>query len=332
MTQAPVRLALLGPGGFGRERARAISASPDTTLVACYSPIPAERETCAHTFGGAAVTSEAAIWDDDRVDGVVICTPNQLHLPQILQAAASGKHVFVEKPIAPTVAAAQEIITACDKAGLVLMVGHNSRRFDRIRTMKAWLEEGTLGQVIAAEAQYSHPGGLSVQPGDWRWFPDNCPGGPLTQLGVHQIDSLQYLLGPVARVSAWQRRLAVAAAIDDVTVTLLEFAGGPLAYVGAHYAVSDLRYMYLLGTTANARWDEATGLLLESEAGREKIPLPDSEAATLLEEIEEFAACIRTGAAPEVGGSEALQAVAVVEAAVLSNERRRPVELAELLG
>jgi predicted dehydrogenase len=332
MTQPPVRLALLGPGGFGHERARAISASPTTTLVACYSPIPGESEACAHTFGGAAVATAAAIWEDATVDGVVICTPNQLHLPQILEAAAHGKHVFVEKPIAPTVAAAQEIIAACARAGLVLMVGHNSRRFARIRKMKAMLDEGVLGQVIAAEAQYSHPGGLSVQPGDWRWSSDNCPGGPLTQLGVHQIDSLHYLLGPVVRVSAWQRRLAVAAAIDDVTVTLLEFAGGPLAYVGAHYAVADLRYMYLLGTAGNARWDEATGLRLESQAGREKIPVPDDEAATLREEIEEFAACIRTGAAPEVGGAEALQATAVVEAAVLSNQRQRPVDIAELLG
>jgi predicted dehydrogenase len=329
MLQSPVRLALLGPGGFGRERAIAISNSPVTVLSACYSPIVAEREACARQFGGKAVTDEAEIWDDPEIDGVVISTPNQLHLPQIRQAAASGKHVFVEKPIAPGVAEALEIIEACDNAGLVLMVGHNSRRRERIRKMKALLVEGVLGQVVAAEAHNSHAGGLSIQPEDWRWYPENCPGGPLSQLAVHHADSLQYLLGPVVRVSGWQRHLAVKAAIDDVTVTLLEFESGALGYLGAHYVVPDVRFVHLLGTEANVRWDRATGLLLESEAGREVIPVEEND--TVFEEIEEFAHCIGTGAKPEVGGEGALRALAVIEAAVLSSQRQRPVEIAELL-
>lgn len=330
MLESPVRLALLGPGGFGHERAIAISASPATVLSACFSPVVAEREACARQFGGKAVSSEAEIWDDPTIEGVVISTPNQLHLSQIRQAAASGKHVFVEKPIAPTVAEAMEIIDACDKAGVVLMVGHNSRRRQRIRKMKALLEEGKLGRVVAAEAHNSHAGGLSIQPDDWRWSPENCPGGPLSQLAVHHADSLQYLLGPVLRVYGWQHRLAVKAAIDDVTVALLEFESGALGYLGAHYIVPDVRFVHLLGTDANVRWDRATGLLLESDAGREVIPVAEND--TVLEEIEEFAQCIRAGAKPEVGGEGALRALAVIEAAVLSNQRQRPVEIAELLG
>lgn len=330
MSETAVRLALFGPGGFGRERARAITSSHTTNLVACYSPIETERDACQREFGGRAVSTPGAIWDDPEIEGVVLSTPNQIHLAQIREAAASGKHVFVEKPIATTIAEAQEIVALCEKAGVVLMVGHNSRRRERIRKMKELLQEGTLGQVIAAEANNSHDGGLSIQPGDWRWSPENCPGGPLSQLGVHHADSLQYLLGPVARVSSWQRRLAAPAAIPDVTVTLLEFANGALGYLGAHYAVPDLRFVHLLGTEANVRWDRATGLLLESEAGRESIPVAEND--TVLEEIEEFARCIRTGAEPEVGGEGALRALAVIEAAVLSEARQRPVEIAELLG
>lgn len=330
MSQAPVRLALFGPGGFGRERARAMTASPATLLVACYSPIALEREACAREFGARAVPEPGAIWDDPQIEGVVLSTPNQIHLAQVRQAAASGKHVFVEKPVATTVAEAREIIDLCARAGVVLMVGHNSRRRERIRKMKELLDAGTLGQVVAAEANNSHAGGLSIQQGDWRWSPENCPGGPLSQLGVHHADSLQYLLGPVARVSAWQRRLAVVAAIDDVTVTLLEFESGALGYLGAHYAVPDLRFVHLLGTKANVRWDRATGLLLESEEGRQALAVAEND--TVLEEIEEFARCIRNGGEPEVGGEGALRALAVIEAAVLSNQRRRPVEISELLG
>lgn len=328
--QKSVRLALFGPGGFGYMRAQALAASPRVEFVACYSPFEDERRACEEEFGALAVPDEAAIWDDPAIDGVVLSTPNQLHLPQIRSAVTSGKHVFVEKPLAPHVAEAREIVDLCDGAGITLMVGHNARRRSRIRTMKRFLDDGRLGQALVAEANNSHAGGLSLQPDDWRWLPENCPGGPLTQLGIHHVDTLLYLMGPVGRVSAWQRRLAVKAAIPDVSTTLLEFESGALGYLGAHYAVQDTRYMFILGTEANIRWDRALGLVWESEAGREVIAV--AEIDTLQEEIDEFADCVATGTQPEVGGRDALAAVAVIQAAVLSNELRRPVEISEVLS
>ncbi|HEY5572164.1 MAG TPA: Gfo/Idh/MocA family oxidoreductase, partial [Anaerolineales bacterium] len=190
--QHPVRLALFGPGGFGHERARAMQASPQVEFLACYSPLESERLACQVRFGARAVTSPAKIWDDPAIDGVVLSTPNQLHLEQCCQAAAAGKHVFVEKPIAPTVAAARRMIECCERAGVLLMVGHNSRRRNRKRLMKRYLEEGKLGKPLAAEANNSHAGGLDIPPGDWRWSQANCPGGSLSQLGVHHADTLQY--------------------------------------------------------------------------------------------------------------------------------------------
>lgn len=323
-------MALFGPGGFGHLRSQAMSNSPLVAYAACYSPFEAERQSCALEFGVFAAPNEAAIWEDPAIEGVVLSTPNQLHLEQIRAAANSRKHVFVEKPLAPNVAEAREIVELCEAAGVKLMVGHNARRRTRIRTMKHLLDSGRLGQVLVAEANNSHAGGLSIQPDDWRWSSQNCPGGPLTQLGIHHIDTLLYLLGPVARVSAWQRRLAVKAAIPDVSSTLLEFESGAIGYLGAHYAVQDTRYVFILGTEANVRWDRALGLVVESAAGREAIEVDDND--TIQEEIDEFANCIATGAKPEVGGAEALMAVAVIEAAVLSNQRGRAVDVAELLG
>lgn len=328
--QKPVGLALFGPGGFVHERARAMHNSSLVEFVACYSPIEAERLACEREFGARAAVSEDQIWNDPTIDGVVLSTPNQLHWQQARQAASSGKHVFVEKPLAPSVAEALQIVEACDKVGVSLMVGHNARRRNRIRTMKRYLDAGDIGQPLVAEANNSHAGGLTIQPDDWLWSRANCPGGPMSQLGVHHADTLQYLMGPVARVSAWQRRLAITAEIDDVTTTLLEFENGTLGYIGAHYAVPDIRYVFILGTHANIRWDRALGMVLESERGREQIPI--EEVDTIQEEIDEFARCIATGEPPEVSGQEGLAAVAVIEAAVLSNQRRRPVDIAELLG
>lgn len=329
-TENKIRLALFGPAGFGHERARAMKANPRIDFVACYSPVESERLACQREFGARAIEKESQIWDDPEIDGVVLSTPNQIHLEHTRLAAGCGKHVFVEKPIAPDIASARKMIEVCDQAGVLLMVGHNSRRRDRIRQMKKYLLEGRLGQPLVAEAQNSHAGGLDIQPGDWRWSPKNCPGGPLSQLGIHHADSLQYLLGPVARVTAVQRRLAVLAEIDDTTMALLEFENGALGYLGACYAIPDLRFVHVLGTRANVRWDRALGLVLESENGREQIPV--SENDTVQEEIDEFAQCILNGSSPEVGGHEALAALAVIEAAVLSNQRQQSVEIAELLA
>ena len=322
-------LALFGPGGFGAERARAMYDSPLVEFAACYSPILSERLACQNQYGARAVESPDEIWDDEGIEGVVISTPNHLHLDQVSRAAACGKHVFVEKPITPTVAEGQAMIERCQAAGVLLMVGHNSRRRQRVRMMKQYIEDGTLGQPIAAEMNNSHAGGLDIQPGDWRWSSANCPGGSLIQLGIHHTDTLLYLLGPVARVSAWQRRLAVKAMIDDTTMTLLEFENGALGYIGAMYAVPALRFYHILGTKANVRWDRVSGLILEREGSRETIPVEDND--TVGEEIDEFAGCIRSGGAPEVDGEKGLMALAIIEAAILSNQRHRPVEIAEIL-
>ena len=115
MTNEPkkVRLALVGPGGFGAERARAMHASPLVDFAACYSPIVEERLTCQDQYGAKAVESLAEIWEDAGIEGVVISTPNHTHLELVRQAAASGKQVFVEKPITPTVAQGKEVIDLC---------------------------------------------------------------------------------------------------------------------------------------------------------------------------------------------------------------------------
>jgi predicted dehydrogenase len=260
---------------------------------------------------------------------VVISTPNHTHLNLASQAAASGKHVFMEKPITPTAAQGWEMIESCRNAGVLLMVGHNARRRERVRKMKQLIDDGTLGRPVAAEMNNSHAGGLEIQPDDWRWSPDNCPGGPLVQLGIHHIDNLLYLLGPVARVSAWQRRLAVRAAIDDTSMTLLEFENGALGYIGAMYVVPAVRFYHILGTKANVRWDRAFGLVLERDGSRESIPAADND--TVREEIDEFARCIRDGETPEVDGEKALMSLALIEAAVLSSQRGHPVEIAEVL-
>ena len=120
----------------------------------------------------------------------------------------------MEKPIADTLADGKVVQEVCEQAGVVLMVGHCFRRLGAARMTKQLIEEGALGEVVLAEANFSLPAQLT--PDKWRYCRETCPGGPLMQLGVHHADTLQYWLGPIRRVQGSFARL--------VTEELEEFA------------------------------------------------------------------------------------------------------------
>jgi predicted dehydrogenase len=325
-----VRLGLIGPRGFGQLRLRAAAGQAELAVVAAWPPGAPLPE------GVAACDSLDALLAVPSLDGVIVAAPNPRHAELARAALAAGKHVLVEKPLANTVAECAEVVRAAAQQGRVLAVGHNSRRAPHARALRRLVDEGALGRVVAAEAHFSHSAGLALAPGAWRASEEACPGGPLNLLGIHEIDTLQYLLGPVARVTALQRHLVAPVPIPDVTVTLLEFASGALGSIGAHYVTPWARALRLFGTAANARWDEGGGLLLDTaEGSAQPMALPaggDPLLDTLREELAEFTRAIRGGPPPEVDGVAGLRNVAVMEAAVESNRRGAAVEVAEIVA
>jgi predicted dehydrogenase len=329
----PVRLGLIGLGDWGEHAALAARHVPGVTIAACYARSPETRTTFAARHGCAACSSYPDMLRDASIEGILVMTPNQAHQEQVVLAAAHGKHCLVTKPIAASVDDAIAMIRACQAAGVVLAVGHQSRREPAVRRLKQLLEASALGQPVLVEANISTGGGLGIQPGQWRWSAEECPGGPLIQLGVHHIDTLQYLLGPIVRVQSWQRQAAVRAEIDDITCTLLEFESGLLGYLGAGYASSEACWIKVYSTAAVAHYDQHLGLIVSQdswEAGparRQEAPGMQLTApiATMREEIAEFAECIRTGKPPEIDGWQALRNLAVVLAAVESNRTGQAV-------
>lgn len=325
-----VRLGLIGPRGFGQLRMQAAARLEQAAIVAAWpagAPLPQ---------GVAACSSLDALLAFPGLDAVIVAAPNPHHAGLALAALAAGKHVLVEKPLANTLAECAALVRAAAERGLLLAVGHNSRRTAYARALRRLLDDGALGRVVAAEAHFSHRGGLALAAGAWRADAASCPGGPLNLLGIHEIDTLYYLLGPVARVTALQRRLVTSGEIPDVTLTLLEFASGALGTVAAHYVTPWARALRLFGTAANARWDEGGALLLDTpEQSAQPIALStgdDPLLDTLREELAEFAHAIRGGPPPEVDGRTGLRNVAVMEAAIESNRRGAVVEVAEMFA
>src|SRR5262249_37989370 len=220
---------------------------------------------------------------------------------------------------------------ACRKAGVVLAAGDRRRRQPASRALKRLLEEGALGRVSQIEGHFSADYGFasSITPDMWRADRAETPGGPMTNLGIHHVDTYQYLLGPIARVSAFSRRVVLALDIEDVTAILFEFASGKIGYLGTSWVpATRTEWLAVHGTDAQA-WHEAAGrrlsLARRGQPGRVVVPLPAVDP--LVDELAEFARCVRQGTRPEVGGEEGILNIAVLEAIVESAKTGRAVEV-----
>ena len=340
LNRTPVRLGLIGLGDWGHQVALAAELDPGVTLVSCYARSPATRTSFGERYSCIPCSSYEEMLEDRTVEGIVVMTPNRGHREQVVAAAAHGKHCLVTKPIATSIQDGEAMIRACKEASVVLSVGHQSRREPALRRLKELLVAGHLGTPVLVESNLSTGRGSEIRADQWRWTRDECPGGPLIQLGIHHIDTLQYLLGPIVHVHGWQRRARVEAEIDDVTCTLLEFESGLLGYLGSVYSSSQACWIKVYGTAANAHYDQHLGLMLSQDSWQQgavrkpqskgielKAPIP-----TMREEVAEFALCIRTGKKPEIDGVQALRNLAVVLAAVHSGETGEPVLVDDLLS
>jgi predicted dehydrogenase len=269
---------------------------------------------------------------DKSVDGVLVITPNDTHREIVEKAARAGKHVFVEKPIANTVADGRAQIKATSDAGVTLFVGHLARRSSGVRMAKKMIDAGEAGRLIMIEGHIAHNGGLFLTPDQWRWYRNRCPGGPLMQLAVHTVDTFNYLCGRVRSVSAKVGRLATPAEIDDVGLMILEYENGALGYVGTAYTVPSSGFMNIYGTEAVIECGRRGGdVLVRRKSGAVETRNPMIEANPLAEELDEFAISAQTGARPETGGPEGLDALAVILAAIESARRGSAVTTEEIL-
>jgi predicted dehydrogenase len=154
-----VKLAVVGAGLIGKRHAERIEVEPKAMLFAIVDPSPVGKEL-AGTLNTAWFPNFAEMIAVGRPDGVIIATPNQLHLQMGLEAVSAGVPAIVEKPIADSVAAA-ELVEAAEKAGTPLLVGHHRRYNPMIREAKTIIDSGRLGEIVAVHGAF------------WAMKPDN---------------------------------------------------------------------------------------------------------------------------------------------------------------
>jgi len=343
-----VGLALIGVGSWSGVIANAVHRSKKARMVTCYTRDAGKRSAFSQKYGCDQEMSFEDVLKRDDVEGILLTTPNATHAEHAVSAAQNGKHVFVDKPIANTLEDGGKIVAACEKSGVVLLVGHDMRRLSGFRKLKELLDQGAIGKPVMVESNFSARLGFELTADKWRWRGDDsgCPAGALMTMGIHHADTLQYYFGPIKTVFAFFNKLYTRADVEDVTMTTFQFDSGVLGYLGSTYVSPRANWIYAYGTDGHLSctlslpnlpfdeylqvWsvvDRYTSLQLYDK-GKDKpetIVLPVGDP--ILEEIDEFADCIRTGKKPETDGRRALAALALIRAAIDSARTGKPIDL-----
>jgi len=338
-----IKYGIVGCGLIGNFHAQALAAIPDAELIGAYDSVPASVKNFGNKYGAAAYGSYAELLKSG-VDAVCLCTPSGLHCPQALEAAAAGVNIVVEKPMAITVAEAESIIGACEKYGVVLTVISQLRFTEAVKKVKAAVMESKLGRMVVASVQmkyYRSPEyyGQSGWRGTWAFD----GGGALMNQGIHGIDLLQYIAGPVKSVYGITRTLSRGIEVEDTAVAALEFKSGAIGVIEATTSVYP-GYSRILSFSG----DKGTIILeedrikewsVENEQAPPGAVTPDEAkmqsfndpAAICLDyhigQLADMTHAIKTGGRPSVDQYEGIKAVRIIRAVYESSESGAPVYL-----
>jgi len=345
---APVKLGIIGLGRWAKVLTRAVAKSDQLKIVAGYSRSQEKRDAFEKETGVPGVPDLQTMLANPDIQGCILTVPNEQHLLVAEQVAKAGKHVYTEKPIAHTLEDGLKIAALEKQYGVTVTVGHSARLMAGIRAIRKKIDAGELGRVAFIEANFSNERALELTPQTWRWYKDRAPGGPLSQLAIHMFDVVHYLGGEMVEASSMASKLSpVGAEVDDQSMTLVKFADGKIAYVGSCWTSPGIFSVRVFGSKGLMHyeidfgtWDtphllhKASTLYIQRGkdgwAKREDLKIPESDMFRA--ELEMFAASCRTGKSSELTAQNANVAVAVVNAALRSIERKgQAVRVADIL-
>ena len=342
-----IRIAIAGAGAIA-ERAHipALRSVADAQIVAIQSRTADKAERVA-----------GAIWPDDagrpnaysdfdemlareRPDAVGIFTPNYLHCEFAVRALEAGAHVLVEKPMAPTAAAARKMVDAAAKARRVLMVAMQ-RRFGGVeRAIKDALANGAIGKPLFIRARLSHGGPNSWVPGQ-KWFTmaSEAGGGAMLDLGVHVADLAIWFMGEIDSVSGQVGILAKQIEVDDTGAMILHFKSGALGVVEASWSsMPPLSALEIYGSEGRvmAGYPRNDISILKADGSpapgfsRDEVMSrfdPRDLLAPFRELASNFAGAIQGRVKPSPDGNDGLRAVEAVEACYRSSRSGSRIKL-----
>lgn len=326
-----LRWGVLGVANIGlRAVMPAIQASRNGEIVAVASRDAAKAQDAASRFGARqAYGTYHELLADSDVDAVYIPLPNHLHAPWTVQAAAAGKHVLCEKPLALNAREAEGMVQECERHGVLLMEAFMYRFHPRTREIRRLVEAGAIGSPALVRAVFSFQMGR---------FPNvrldpTMGGGATMDVGCYDINFARYVLGSepleVSAFAVWGAQSRV----DETLVGLLRFPGGQLAEIDCSFGVP--RRMAVEVAGSGGRIDVATMWLPGTTDAPLTIEAPDGSTDTVFVAgvdqyqvmVEEFADAVLLGRPVPLPPSDAIANMRVIDALLESARVGAPVQL-----
>ncbi len=345
-----LRLAVAGAGYIGQAHMGVAQRSPSCSLSAIVDPSPAAVALAAEA-GVPLYLSLEDLFKKDRPDGVILATPNQLHVPHALACIAAGLPMLLEKPIAPTVAEGQVLVDAVKKSGAKVLIGHHRAHSPIMAKAREVIASGQLGRLVTVvgSATFFKPDAYFTD-APWRREPG---AGPILLNMIHEVHNLRMLCGEVNAVQAFASHAARGFAVEDTVAINLRFANGALgSFMLSDTAASPRSWEQTSQENkAYASYDDEDCYVISGTNGSLSVPTmrlktyprPEDrswwkpfEAGTvgmvrddpLKHQIAHFCAVIRGEAEPLVSARDGLVNLTVTEAIVEAARSGRLVELA----
>ena len=324
-------IGIIGAGHFGAVHARAMAEVEGLELVAACREDVAAVTAFTSEFGGTPYADWRQLLADPKVEAVVIATPHHLHEEIAIGAAAAGKHILLEKPMAPSLAACDAINAAVAIAGVQLMVGHVMHFALPALKAKEIIDSGIIGKPVFGSSWMLK---LWMESNRRGWHMNRASGGGmLMTAGIHALDRLMWLMGDdVVGVNAMAGTLFHEQEADDTALIGLRFAEGGLGQVqSVGYRNGAMSHATeLVCENGSLRIDFDHGVFLGRDAQWTHIPgsiEPDWMQQAVVREWRGLLAAIRGEAKNPVDGAYARQVVSVIEAVYEASDTRREVAL-----
>lgn len=344
------RFGVIGTGFIGGVHGDAIRSMPNAELVAGCDKVEASAKAFAEKFGCDYYTDEAEMLKRDDIDAVSIATPSGLHAESAIAAAKAGKHALVEKPLDITLDRIDRVIEAHDKAGTTLGGIFNGRFYPTAQLFRKAVEENRFGRMTFGLAygpwwraqKYYDQGGWK---GTWKYD----GGGAYMNQGIHTVDMLQWLMGPVKRVTARVDMLAhVNVEVEDTGAAIVEFESGALGVMACassmypgHFRIVEVagdKGTVAMADTKFFFWRFADETAEDEKIRKEYLAFPsigigaDDPAtgvtgALHVPNFADFLEAIDEGREPLLSGPECRKSVEIILAVYESSKTGKPVEL-----
>jgi predicted dehydrogenase len=328
-----LRIGLAGLGSMGRNHLRVIASRPNVRLAAVADPVPDALAAATSGTGAEGFAEPLAMIANAQLDALVIAAPTTVHLPLARAAIERGIAVLVEKPLAPTVDEALEIVVASRATGVPVQVGHVERFNPAVRELGRLLGEGWLSTVYAVTTRRAGP------------FPARIRDvGVTVDLATHDVDICSWIAGerPVRAHAETAQRIH--ADHEDLLFGLLHFPSGVVAQLDVDWLTpAKRRQLVVVGVEGMFELDYLTqrltftratdltnprligGYAPTFEGDVVELPVPTGEPLAL--EHDAFLRVVREGGRPEVDAEDGLWAVAIATALLESASSRSVVEL-----